>query len=112
MELYCEGTPFHQVGSTAARFRHAFVRLTTHYWSHEAFCDPPVLEQMDLLRELPGVLIHGRRDISSPLVTAWQLHHRWPSSRLIIDEGDGHGGTSMAKLWREANDQLVAEAGS
>lgn len=90
------------------RFRLAFVRLTGHYWSHDGFSDPPVLERMDLLRGIPGVLIHGRRDISSPVLIAWQLHRRWPGSKLIVDEGNGHGGGSMAKVWREANDQLVA----
>lgn len=83
-----------------------------HYWSHDGFCDPPILEQMERLRGIPGVLVHGRRDISSPAVTAWQLNRRWPGSKLLVDEGDGHGGTSMAGLWREANDQLVAAAGS
>jgi proline iminopeptidase len=48
-------------------------------------------------------------DISSPTVTAWELHRRWPRSRLLIDEGDGHGGASTAGRWREANDQLLAE---
>ena len=94
------------------RFRHAFVRLTAHYWSHDGFCDPPILEQMDRLRGIPGVLIHGRRDISSPTVTAWELHRRWPGSTLVIDEGDGHGGASMVERWREANDQLAASAGA
>lgn len=90
------------------RFRLAFVRLAAHYWSHDGFCDPPLLDRMDSVREIPGVLIHGRKDISSPLVTAWELHRRWPGSRLLVDEGDGHGGDSMGKLWRESNDQLVA----
>ena len=94
------------------RFRHAFVRLTAHYWSHDGFLDPPILEQMDRLRGIPGVLIHGRRDISSPVLTAWALHRRWPGSKLIIDEGDGHGGTSMVKRWRDANDQFVDPANS
>jgi proline iminopeptidase len=93
------------------RFRHAFVRLTAHYWSNDGFCRPPILDQMDPLRNIPGVLIHGRRDISSPLLTAWELHRRWPGSRLVVDEGDGHGGGSMVSLWREANDQLVAVIG-
>lgn len=94
------------------RFRHAFLRLTAHYWSHDGFCDPPILEQMDRLRGIPGVLIHGRKDISSPLLTAWQLRRRWPGSALIIDEGDGHGGPSMIKHWRDANDQFAASARS
>ncbi|WP_235435610.1 alpha/beta fold hydrolase [Nostocoides australiense] len=93
------------------RFRHAFVRLATHYWSHDGFCAPPLLQRMDRLRGIPATLIHGRRDISSPLVTAWELHRAWPGSRLIVDEGDGHGGASMAEAWRRANDDLVSAAG-
>jgi len=58
------------------RFRLAFVRLAAHYWSRDGFCDPPLLERMELLRGIPGVLIHGRRDISSPVLTAWELHRR------------------------------------
>lgn len=93
------------------RFRHAFVRLTTHVWSHDGFCDPPLLDRTDLLREIPGVLLHGRRDVSSPAVTAWELHRRWPGSELVVDEGDGHGGTSMVQRWRAANDALAARLG-
>ncbi|GAB2762116.1 alpha/beta fold hydrolase [Terrabacter koreensis] len=93
------------------RFRHAFVRLTTHYWSHEGFCDPPILSGVEALRGIPAVLIHGRRDISSPAVTAWRLHRSWPGSRLVVDEGDGHGGASLAERWRAANDELLALSG-
>ena len=89
-------------------FRLAFVRLVTHYWSNEGFCEPPILERMDRLRGIPGILIHGRRDISSPAITAWRLHRGWPESVLVVDEGDGHGGASMVEHCREANDQLVA----
>lgn len=90
------------------RFRVAFVRLTTHYWSHDGFCRSRILDDMDRLRDVPGVLVHGRRDISSPAITAWRLHRSWPGSTLVIDEGDGHGGASMSERWREANGQLVA----
>jgi proline iminopeptidase len=90
-------------------FRHAFVRLTTHYWSHDGFCDPPLLQRLDRLKGIPGTLIHGRRDISSPAVTAWDVHRGWSGSKLIIDEGDGHGGGSMVEQWRAANHSLVSE---
>lgn len=89
------------------RFRHAFARLTAHYWSHEGFCDPPLLQRMDRLAGIPATLLHGRRDISSPAITAWRLHEAWPDSVLVIDDGDGHGGTSMNDRWRLANDDLV-----
>jgi proline iminopeptidase len=52
------------------------------------------------LAGIPGVLIHGRRDISGPAVTAWQLHRAWPGSELIILD-EGHGGPrSAAELER------------
>lgn len=36
------------------RFRHAFVRLTTHYWSHDGFCDPPILQRLERLEGIHG----------------------------------------------------------
>jgi proline iminopeptidase len=92
------------------RFRHAFLRLTAHYWSHDGFCEPPILEQTGRLATVPGVMIHGRKDISSPLQTAWELHRRWPDSNLVVDEGDGHGGPSMVQQWRYSNDRFAASA--
>lgn len=91
-----------------ARLRLAFTRLTTHFWRHDGFCDPPVLARMDRLHGIPGTLVHGRRDVSSPMITAWRLHRGWPDSRLVVDEGDGHGGSSMSRHWRAATDRLVA----
>lgn len=88
-------------------FRVAFLRLTAHYWSHDGFHDPPLLERCNRLAGIPATLTHGRRDISSPAVTAWQLHTSWPGSRLIIDEGGGHGDAPMVEHWRAANDALV-----
>ncbi|UQN30028.1 alpha/beta fold hydrolase [Brachybacterium kimchii] len=88
-------------------FRLAFVRLTTHYWSHDGFLDPPLLENMAVLEGIPAVLIHGRRDVSGPAVTAWELHRRWPGSTLVLDEQDGHGGTSMVEAWSAANTRLL-----
>lgn len=90
------------------RFRWAFTRLATHYWSRDGFADPPLLERVDRLHGVPATLVHGRRDVSSPLVTAWQLHRAWPGSRLVVDEGAGHGGVTMGGLWRQANDELLA----
>ncbi len=90
------------------RFRWAFARLTAHYWSHDGFADPPLLDRADRLRGIRGTLVHGRRDVSSPLVTAWRLHRAWPGSRLVVDEGAGHGAASMGDLWRQANDDLLA----
>jgi proline iminopeptidase len=36
------------------------------------------------------VLIHGRRDMSCPLETAWALSRAWPGAELIVAEDGGH----------------------
>ncbi|MHA7305208.1 alpha/beta fold hydrolase [Arthrobacter sp. TMN-49] len=90
-------------------FRVAFARLTTHYWTHVGFNDQPLIENMEPIQHIPGTLIQGRRDISGPAITAWELHRHWPGSSLIIDEGDGHGGSTMVEHWDQANAELVAK---
>jgi len=81
--------------------------LVTHYWSQDAFLDPPILARMNLIAHLPAVLIHGRLDVSGPVVTAWRLAREWPASELVVDEGEGHGGLSMVEEWAAANSRLA-----
>jgi proline iminopeptidase len=84
-------------------YRHVFATLVTHYWAHDAFLAPPILERMERLAGIPATLIHGRRDVSGPAVVAWRLHRAWPGSELLIDEGDGHVGDAMVEACCAAN---------
>jgi proline iminopeptidase len=94
-EAHVSLTPGHKANSRYhdPEFRLRFARLVTHYWRHAAF-----LEEDQLIRDaaklngIPGVLIHGRYDVSGPLATAWQLSQRWTTSRLRILDDAGHGG--------------------
>jgi proline iminopeptidase len=49
------------------------------------------MDSCNLLEGIPGALVHGRFDVSSPLETAWQLHRHWPGSTLHVVEDGGHG---------------------
>jgi proline iminopeptidase len=63
------------------------------YWRHAAFLkEDQLIRDAPKLNGIPGVLIHGRYDVSGPLVTAWQLSRRWTTSRLHILDDAGHGG--------------------
>jgi proline iminopeptidase len=74
------------------RFRMAFARLVTHYWHHAAFREDGLLmRDAGRLAGIPGVLIHGRLDLSSPLDIPWQLSRAWPGSRLVVIDDAGHG---------------------
>lgn len=74
-------------------FRLRFARLVTHYWRHHAFLDQDqLIRDAATLNGIPGVLLHGRFDVSSPLATAWELSRRWTTSSLHILDDAGHGG--------------------
>jgi proline iminopeptidase len=90
--------------------REVFARLVTHYWSQSAFLTDgaEILNQMEQLAPIPAALIHGRRDISGPVDTAWRLHQHWPASSLTIVEDEGHGGPIMMQLMCDAIDGFAA----
>ncbi|TPW76364.1 alpha/beta fold hydrolase [Schumannella soli] len=92
-----------------ARDRRNFATLVTHFWAHDCFLagDRAVLERAAELGDLHGVLIHGRRDVSGPAETAWELARRWPGARLQVVEHEGHGGPDSMELASAAIDALT-----
>lgn len=90
-------------------FRLRFARLVTHYWSHDGFFgEDQLIREVSKLNGIPGALIHGRYDISSPLETAWRLHTGWTSSELHILDDAGHGGgTSFYDVTLDALDRFA-----
>lgn len=79
------------------QFRELFALQVVHSWSHDAFLgEQGVLDCLGKVTHLPAVLIHGRLDVSGPLVTAWELHKRWPGSRLVVIDHEGHGGKDLS----------------
>lgn len=72
----------------------AFVRICTHYFAHRAWLDDgQLLRDAHRLRGIPGILIHGRLDLSGPLLTAWELAQAWPDAELKTIEDSGHTGS-------------------
>jgi proline iminopeptidase len=69
----------------------AKVRIETHYAVNRYFlAGQPLLEGMKRLPDVPVSIVHGRRDLTCPLESAWSLHKAIPGSRLIIVSGSGH----------------------
>jgi len=92
------------------RFRMAFARLVTHYWRHAAWIeDGALLHDAAELAGIPGVMVHGRLDVSSPLDVAWQLARAWPDGRLVIVEaGHSVGDAAMAEALVAATHRLAS----
>jgi proline iminopeptidase len=73
--------------------RLALVRICAHYAAHGAWLvDGVLLREAHRLAGIPGVLTHGRLDMSGPPDTAWQLARAWPDAELAIIEDAGHLG--------------------
>ena len=88
-------------------FRQVFATLVVHYWKHAAFIeDGALLAGMSRLAGIPGVLVHGRLDVSSPLSIAWDLHRAWPGSELLVID-EGHGGAAMVDALVDAIARLT-----
>ncbi|WP_410583474.1 prolyl aminopeptidase [Amycolatopsis sp. lyj-108] len=91
----------------------AFARIVTHYYSHAGWLEPGALiRDAVLLRDIPGVLIHGRRDLSCPVDTAWELARAWPGAELLIDDGSGHRSSDVKRAWKLAALDRFASRGS
>jgi proline iminopeptidase len=72
----------------------AFVRICAHYFSNAAWLDEGVLtREAGRLAGIPGVLIHGHRDMSCPLAYVWELARAWPGAELRVIEDAGHLGS-------------------
>jgi proline iminopeptidase len=84
--------------SRTGEARLAFVRICTHYFSHDAWLeDGELLRGAHRLAGIPGVLVHGRLDLGSPLRTAWELHRAWPGSELEVVDDAGHTGSDAMR---------------
>lgn len=94
-----------------SRFRMVFARLVTHYWRHAAWLDDGVLlQEAGKLAGIPGVLVHGRLDVSGPPDIAWHLAQAWPDAELhlIDDAGHGSGHPGMSETVVAALDRFAA----
>ncbi|HEY1957460.1 MAG TPA: prolyl aminopeptidase [Polyangiaceae bacterium] len=69
----------------------AFVRICTHFLAHDAWLeDGALLRDAGRLSKIPGVLIHGRRDMTCPIGTAHALARAWPAATLVDLPDSGH----------------------
>ena len=75
-----------------AEFAEAFARIECHYFVNKGFFEREnlLLENIDRILHLPGVIVQGRYDVVCPMITAWELHQVWQSAEFIVIEDAGH----------------------
>ena len=93
-------------------FADAFARIECHYFINGGFFDNPsqLLDNIDLIRHIPTVIVQGRYDVVCPMTSAWELHRLWPESELIIVNDAGHSATEpgITSALVEAGDHFVS----
>ena len=97
ISLESNGTP-NAFSARPAEAQVALVRICTHYFSHAAWLtEGQLLRDAGRLAGIPGVLIHGRQDMGSPVGTAWELAQAWPDARLVVVDDSGHTGSDTMR---------------
>jgi proline iminopeptidase len=73
----------------------ALARIECHYFVNNCFfeTDNYLLDNIDRIRHIPGVIVHGRYDIVCPAMSAWDLHRAWPEATLKFIPDAGHAAT-------------------
>lgn len=84
------------------RKRLEIATLVLHYWSNHAFLgDTGILDNVGRLVDIPGSMVHGRRDLSSSMSIPFDLQRAWPGSRLTQVKDEGHFGPGIFTAIRE-----------
>jgi proline iminopeptidase len=66
-------------------------RIEAHYFRNNLFTpESRLLEQVDRIRHIPAAIIQGRYDVVCPIVTADELHRRWPEADYLVVPDAGH----------------------
>lgn len=70
----------------------SFARIECHYFTNNAFfkTDNWLLENIEKIRHIPGVIVQGRYDMVCPARSAWDLHKAWPEAKFTIIPDSGH----------------------
>lgn len=88
--------PNHDVEEVACdpHFATAIAQIEAHYFVNDAFLKPGrIIKNMDLVDQIPGVIVHGRYDMVCPLDNALALAERWSEAELQVIRDAGHAAT-------------------
>lgn len=71
----------------------SLARIECHYFMHNCFIQAnQIINDIDKIKHLPGILVHGRYDMVCLLENAWALAKHWPNAELDVIRDAGHSG--------------------
>ncbi len=89
---YLHIDPNYATSHSDAHFALAFARIENHYFINKGFfeVDDQLLRDAHRIKDIPGVIVHGRYDVVCPVQSAFDLHKAWPKAELSISAASGH----------------------
>ena len=87
----------------------AFARIENHYFMHNGwFREGQLIADVESIRHIPGVIVQGRYDVCTPIMTAWDLHRAWPEAEFVVvpDAGHSAGEPGIARALVAATDSF------
>jgi len=88
----------------------AFARIENHYFLNRGwFGDRQLIDGVTPLRGIPAVIVQGRYDVCTPMMTAWELHRAWPEAEFVVVDDAGHAASEpgIARALRAATDRFA-----
>lgn len=73
----------------------AFARIECHYFVNRGFfaSDDQLIADAHRLSDIPGIIVHGRYDVVTPVKIAFDLARNWPRAKLRVVPDSGHAMT-------------------
>ncbi len=88
----------------------AFARIENHYFlSGGWFREGQLLEDAAAIRHIPTVIVQGRYDVCTPMMTAWELHRALPDAEFVVVPDASHAASEpgIARALRAATDRFA-----
>ncbi|UYO96667.1 prolyl aminopeptidase [Microbacterium sp. M28] len=85
----------------------AFARIENHFFVNRGwFAEGQLIDGIDAIRHIPAVIVQGRYDVCTPMMTAWDLHRAWPEAEFVIVDDAGHAASEpgIQQALRDATD--------
>jgi proline iminopeptidase len=79
-------------GEAPGDYARAFARLENHYFVNAGFLEEDgwILNNVDKIADIPGVIVQGRYDMICPPQRAWELAQAWQNVELKMIRNAGH----------------------
>lgn len=98
-----------------ARTALSMARMEVHYFLNDGFIEEnQILNNMDKIQDIPGIIVHGRYDMICPVEQAFALHNNWLNSELNLIRDAGHASLEpgIVDALIKASDEMASKQNS